>query len=736
MMILKMTPNPPKIALIFVIISLILAGLSVAGRLFLEETGSDDTSLAYHLVQLVNVNREGNLPTWFSALLLLTCSGVLAVIAAAKRAAQAPYRSHWAGLAIIFGYLATDEAVAIHETLTQPLQVALDASHFFHFAWIIVAIPLVLLFAVVYFPFLLHLPPWVRYRVLCAALLYVGGAILIEAISANRWYLDGGSTVTYSLLGTIEELGEMWGAILFLYTLLAYIPLFQVEVALQPSPIKTDAKHTARLAPSISPRLAGVVIFSSGINLILVQWVLVRELTTLLLGTELVILLVSAAYFLGLSAGYWLSGRLRRHWLLPMGILTLLLHVSLPVWFRLLAVFLDAAALPAVTLVLLPLLTVLLVPAFYSVFLPLFVDNGSGQLPTLYAVELLGSAAGIGLLIVFGSVGWSVVAILYAANLLLILALLQMPRGSLIALTTATTLLLILLPGLNAWSNAIWFQQIQGLPPGTQTLYSAYSPYQKVDILETPFGNRYLFLDGLEHFGGEATHMLDIILGAIPADVLRPQNALVIGAGAMEMAALIADNAGHVTTVEIDPLVVDASTRYMDAFNRLSILQNRTLIIDDAKHYLMNTPQTFDLISSAPPAPFTLQTATLYSEPFFRAMKTRLTPGGIIAVNLSGDFVPDDVVPRRIVASLQAVFGQVMVVSSGKAGWSFAYAGDHLPFGPQLIEARLQYYGDTEYAIFMPEAVALIVGDAAPITLDTLTLVLQTSAGYIEGRLR
>src|SRR5579871_772719 len=89
----------------------------------------------------------------------------------------------------------------------------------------------------------------------------------------------------------------------------------------------------------LSPLL---IVFFGGANLILIQWVLVREMTALLFGTELVVLLVSVAYFLGLSVGYVLSGRIRRAWLAPLAIITLVLHLTLPIWFRLLVVELDA----------------------------------------------------------------------------------------------------------------------------------------------------------------------------------------------------------------------------------------------------------------------------------------------------------------------------------------------------------------------------------------------------------
>src|SRR5687768_3628948 len=105
-------------------------------------------------------------------------------------------------------------------------------------------------------------------------------------------------------------------------------------------------------------------------NLILVQWVLVREMSALLLGTELVVLLVSISYFVGLSVGYTLAGRVERTWLVPSGIVTLVLHLTLPIWFRLLAVWLGSFHAYTAQFLILPLLAPFVVSAYYSIFLP------------------------------------------------------------------------------------------------------------------------------------------------------------------------------------------------------------------------------------------------------------------------------------------------------------------------------------------------------------------------------
>lgn len=479
-----------------------------------------------------------------------------------------------------------------------------------------------------------------------------------------------------------------------------------------------------------------VLVFFGGINLSLIQWVLVREMTALLLGTELVVLLVSVSYFAGLSLGYQVAGRIRRAWLAPFGILTLVLHLTLPIWFRLLVVGLNALQAYALAFLLLPLLTPFIISAFYSIFLPLLADQGEGQLSRLYGLELLGSAVGIGLLVVFGGAGLSAVYLVYSVSLLLILAALGLSRWWLIPLAATSAAWLMILPAANLWSNTHWYQALQGLPAGTTTLFSGYSPYQKVDVLETPSGSRYLYLDGLNHFGTYDGQRLNVVSGQIPASLTRPANALVFGAGSMQMAAMIADFAGQVTTVELDPLVVEVSRTYFQYVNRLNMLTNRSIIIDDAKHFIANSRDQYDLVATDLPAAYSIQTATLYSTPFYRAIKEHLKPGGIFIANLTSPFAADDTVSRRIAASLLENFAEIMVITPRSVGWSFAYASDQLPFDRVTVESALRNSGESEFVIYETAAVRAFVGQARPITLDSMDIALEVSLDWIQNRLR
>src|SRR5688572_20668829 len=160
--------------------------------------------------------------------------------------------------------------------------------------------------------------------------------------------------------------------------------------------------------------LPALIVFFSGLNLILIQWVLVRELTALLRGTELVVLLVTVAYFVGLSVGYRLAGRIPQRWLPILGTATLLLHLTLPIWFRLLVAWFHSLGAYWLAFLIAPVLTPFVVSSFYSVFLPLLVDNGKGRLDYLYALELLGAACGVLALVLVGGLGVQTVLVLYS----------------------------------------------------------------------------------------------------------------------------------------------------------------------------------------------------------------------------------------------------------------------------------------------------------------------------------
>jgi hypothetical protein len=247
---LEYTVNARRVALILGVIAVYLAGQSLVAEYLLETRfDTQSSSLSAQLLDLLSVNAELTIPTWFSVSILLAASALLAVIAAVKRAGEDSYTPYWFGLALGFLYLSVDEGAAIHEILGDPLQRAFHTGGYLAFGWQIVAVPVVFLFSLLYLRFLFHLPPRIRNLVIVSATLYVSGAVVGDAIGAHLWDSSGGVTLTYLAFGTGEELCEMLGVIVSIYTWLLYLVEMQYTLTFRVQ----SATHESAYLPFRSP---------------------------------------------------------------------------------------------------------------------------------------------------------------------------------------------------------------------------------------------------------------------------------------------------------------------------------------------------------------------------------------------------------------------------------------------------------------------------------------------------
>lgn len=236
MMQIKPVISPSKIGAVLGIVSVYLALQSLFNE-YLESILSQTTNITILLLlDLFSVNVEESIPTWYSTLLLFIVALLLGIIAKAKWDLKDRFKYYWTSLALIFIYLSIDEGAAIHEILVDPLQALFHSTGYLAFAWQIVAVPCVILFVLLFIPFILHLPSRWRYLFILSGAIYVTGALGIEAVSANRWYVDGGITLPYLALGTVEELFEMLGMVLFVYTLASYMATNHYTLVLSFSP--------------------------------------------------------------------------------------------------------------------------------------------------------------------------------------------------------------------------------------------------------------------------------------------------------------------------------------------------------------------------------------------------------------------------------------------------------------------------------------------------------------------
>jgi hypothetical protein len=176
-----------------------------------------------HRIALFNLDREGNIPTLYNAVTLLLCAGLLAIIATARKRQEKREYLYWAGLAIVFLFLALDDGAAIHENIIRPLRTVLHTSGVLYFAWVIPYGFFVIALGVIYLRFLFSLPVRIRYLMILAGILFVGGALGFELIGGQWTELHGQENTAYALITTCEQSLQMAGILVFIYALMSYI---------------------------------------------------------------------------------------------------------------------------------------------------------------------------------------------------------------------------------------------------------------------------------------------------------------------------------------------------------------------------------------------------------------------------------------------------------------------------------------------------------------------------------
>ncbi|MFM8890424.1 MAG: spermidine synthase [Planctomycetia bacterium] len=115
----------------------------------------------------------------------------------------------------------------------------------------------------------------------------------------------------------------------------------------------------------------------------------------------------------------------------------------------------------------------------------------------------------------------------------------------------------------------------------------------------------------------------------------HPSRVLVIGCGAGVTAGAVSIDplVERVVIAEIEPLVPRVVSTYFSAHNEDVVRNPKVDVrIDDARHYLLTSRETFDAITSDPLDPWVKGAATLYTKEFFEVMRDHVNPGGVVTV--------------------------------------------------------------------------------------------------------
>ncbi|MBF0186620.1 MAG: hypothetical protein HQL50_01710 [Magnetococcales bacterium] len=200
--------------------------------------------LPHDIRQLIDITREGNIPTWFSSLLFLFCALVAFQIRLEDRLhQQSVERSAWLLIGLFFLFLSMDDASRFHERVGQVVGDILKeqgeatfitsmVSAFPSWNWQIVVLPFFILIAVIMVLFLIR-----SFQSKSLLFLFLAGlglftqAIILDyvdgleeqrrvyGIIAMEFNLPGRNAIQH-LVRAIEEFLEMSGTVLILRSFL------------------------------------------------------------------------------------------------------------------------------------------------------------------------------------------------------------------------------------------------------------------------------------------------------------------------------------------------------------------------------------------------------------------------------------------------------------------------------------------------------------------------------------
>jgi hypothetical protein len=222
--------NPFTIASLLGATAFSLVCISIGGQLTKYFFGF---AVSRHL-RLFDLSLEMNIPTFFTILLLISASLLLAVITVLNYKEKNPDVSKWIMLSLGFLFMAYDEGFQVHEDLVGVVRPLLGDGNlgYFYYAWVVPGMALVLVLGLFFLRFLFRLPVATRQLFILAAIIYLSGCIGFELIGGryDELYgfgrydaLYGYESLTYNMISTVEESLEMAGLIFFIYALLVHV---------------------------------------------------------------------------------------------------------------------------------------------------------------------------------------------------------------------------------------------------------------------------------------------------------------------------------------------------------------------------------------------------------------------------------------------------------------------------------------------------------------------------------
>jgi predicted membrane-bound spermidine synthase len=165
-----------------------------------------------------------------------------------------------------------------------------------------------------------------------------------------------------------------------------------------------------------------------------------------------------------------------------------------------------------------------------------------------------------------------------------------------------------------------------------------------------------------------------------------PRSTLVICFGMGTTFRSLATWEGRTTAVELVPSVLDAFDFFFPDAPSVLAAQDKQVVIDDGRRFLKRTTERFDVITLDPPPPVEAAgSSLLYSIEFYRTLRERLSPTGVLQQWFPGG---EGAIEAAVASSLKQVFPHVKVFRSIE-GWGHHFIASEQPLETPAVEQVL-----------------------------------------------
>ncbi len=208
---------------------------------------------------------------------------------------------------------------------------------------------------------------------------------------------------------------------------------------------------------------------------------------------------------------------------------------------------------------------------------------------------------------------------------------------------------------------------------------------------------KFFYVSGKSEASSAVLDMrLQRMMGHLPALVnASPQSVLVVGFGAGVTSGSFVPypDVRSIVICELEPLIPPASDQFFGQENNHVLRDPRTRVVyDDARHYILITPEKFDVITTDPIHPWVKGTSTLYSREYYEMVKSHLNPGGVAAQWLP-IYESDEETVKTELATFFSVFPNATVWSNflDGDGYDLVLLGsaDPTPINVDALQQRL-----------------------------------------------